>query len=157
MHQLIFWIGISYRNWQIMCILESFNVINCRLPSFMCDLLKSPIISTFIRKNHICTMWLQFFNALYSIHWELINLSSDLYINICMQNIPYGFFCIILNITPSYFWIIYNYLTSFCVLWKYHLQWFYKSEEINSSLERILIHFEPDDLWFIRCHQHLFC
>ena len=133
-HQLIFWVGISYRNWQSMWILEYFNVIHCRLPFFMCDLLKIPVISNFSGKIHVCTMWLQIPNALYSIHWEFSNKYFAVYINIFTQNIPYGFFCIIFNIPPSYFWIIYNYLISFCVLRKYHYHWFYKYEKINPAL-----------------------
>ena len=39
---------------------------------------------------------------------------------------------------------------------KYHLKWFYKCEEVNPALERILIHFKPDDLWLKRCRQQ-FC
>ena len=39
-----------------MCIMESVNVINCRFPSLMCDLLKSTVISTFVRKSHVCTI-----------------------------------------------------------------------------------------------------
>ena len=99
-HQLIFWVGISYINWQSMCILESLNVFHFRFLSFICDLLKSPVISTFVSKSHVCKMRLQFFNALYSIHWELSNKSPAVYINICMQNIPYSLFCIIFNIIP---------------------------------------------------------
>ena len=71
-----------------MCILDYLSIINCRFPSFMWDLLKSPVIYTFVRKSHVCTMWLKFLNALYSICWELSNQYSDVYINICMQKIP---------------------------------------------------------------------
>ena len=30
-----------------------FNLIRCRFPSFMCDLLKNPVISTLVSKSHI--------------------------------------------------------------------------------------------------------
>ena len=56
-----------------MCILKYLDVDDCRLPSFMCDLLKDPVISTLVSKSHVCTMWLQFFNTLYSICWEFRN------------------------------------------------------------------------------------
>ena len=139
-----------------MCILKPLDVVDWRFISFMCDLLKSPVISTFVRKGYVCIMWLQFLNALYFTFWELSNQYSSLYINICMQKIPDGLFCVLFNLIPSYLWIIYNYFTSFCVFWRYHLQWFYKCEKINPALKRILIHFKPDDLWFIRCRQQLF-
>ena len=58
----------------------------------MCDLLKSPVISPFVSKTHVCTMLLQFFNVLYSIYWELRNKYSAVYINICMQKITNGIF-----------------------------------------------------------------
>ena len=72
--------------------MDYFNVINDRFSSFMCDLLKSPVISTIVSKSNVCTMWLKFLSALYSIFWELSNQSSAVYINICMQNIPDGLF-----------------------------------------------------------------
>ena len=154
-HQLILWVGFSYRNWQGMGILEYFNVIYCRLPYFMCDLSKSPVISTFVRKINFWTTWLQFFNVLYSIHWKLHNQYSAVYINIFMQKISFGLFCLLFNIIPSLFSIIYNYLTRICVLWKCNFQWFYKREKINPALEEILIHFEPNYIWFKHCRQHL--
>ena len=49
-HHLIFWVGISYRNWQNMCNLEYVNVIHCGFPCLMCDLLISPVIYTFSEK-----------------------------------------------------------------------------------------------------------
>ena len=61
-HKLIFRISVSYQNWYSMYILKSLDVIDCRFPSFMCDLLKGPVISTFISKSHVCTV------AKYSCH-----------------------------------------------------------------------------------------
>ena len=34
----------------------NIDVVDCRFPFFMCDLLKGPVISTFISKSHVCTM-----------------------------------------------------------------------------------------------------
>ena len=34
-----------------MCILKHLDVVNCRFPSFMCNLLKGPVISIFVSKS----------------------------------------------------------------------------------------------------------
>ena len=87
--------------------MKALDVVDFRLPSFMCDLLKDPALSTFISKSHVCTMLLQFLNAFYSISWEFRNQSSSVYINVCMQKVPDSLFCIIFNKSfPSYFWLI---------------------------------------------------
>ena len=110
----------------------------------------------FFSKSHIWKMWLQFFNDLYSIFWEFRNQSSALYINVCMQKIPDGLFWIIFNsITPLLFYDNIEVLHKFLCTVKYHIQWFYKYEKIDPAPEQILIHFKPDDFWFVRCHQQL--
>ena len=118
-HKLVFRIAVSYWDWQSLCTLKPFNIIDCRLPSFMCNLLESPIIPTFISKRHVCTMWLQFFKTFDSIFWELRNQSSDVYIDISMLKFSDSLFWIILNnIITSFFLIIKKNFTSFSVLWK---------------------------------------
>ena len=115
------------------------------------------IMPTFVIKNHVGTMWLQFLNKFYSISWELSNWYSATHINIGMQNIPNDLSWKLFNNLPSYSWIIYKYFTCLCIQGKYHLQQPHKCEEINPALERILIHFETDYIWFICCYQQLFC
>ena len=140
-HQLIFWVGTSYINLQSMCILKYFNVIHCRFLSFMYDM--------FAQCD--CNFSMFFILSIGNSSINLLLCTSILAYKIFLME----FFCIIFNSIPCYFWLICNYLTSFCVLWKYNLQWFYNCEKINSVLERILVHFEPDDFWFIRCRQQL--
>ena len=96
-HNLVFRIAVSYWKWQSLCILKPLNVIDRLFPSFMCNLLESPIISTFICKGHIFPMWLQFFHTFHSIFWELSNQYSAMYITISMQKVYDGLFWIILN------------------------------------------------------------
>ena len=106
-HKLVFKILVSYWNWQSLCILKSLDVIDYILPSFMCHLLKNPVISNFVSKGHVCTIWLQFLNKFDSMFWVISNEYYDVYINVCMKKVSDGLFCIIVNnIIPSYFWII---------------------------------------------------
>ena len=85
-----------------MCILKPLDVIDCRLPSFTFNLLESLVISTFISKGHVCTMWLQFFNTFDSIFWELRNKYSAAYINISTQkSLSETFFMLILMYTAE--------------------------------------------------------
>ena len=103
LHNLVLRIDVSYQNWQSLCILKYFNLIDSWFPSFMCNLLESSIISTFICKSHVCTIRLQFFNTYNSIFWELSNQSSTLYITIGMQKVSNGLFLIILYTPPPPF------------------------------------------------------
>ena len=36
--------------------MKYLDLVGCRFPSFMCDLLKGPVVSTFINKCHVCTV-----------------------------------------------------------------------------------------------------
>ena len=102
-HNFVLRIAVYYWNWQSLCILKPFNIIDGYFPSFMCNLLESSIIPTFICKSHVCTMWLQIFKTFNSIFWKLSNQSSAVYITICMQKVYDDLFFIIFNIIPSYF------------------------------------------------------
>ena len=53
-------------------------------------------------------------------------------------------FKFVFNTIPSYFWIIYKYFTSFFILGRNHIQWFYKGKKMNPMLKQILIQFEFD-------------
>ena len=150
---LVLRIAISYWDWQCLCILKSFNVIDGWFPSFMCNLLGSSIIPTFICKSHICTMWLQFSHTFNSVFWELNNQYPAVHTTIDMQKVSNGLFCVIFYIFPLRFWIISEHFISFSILGKNHVKWVNKGEIINPTLEWILIQFEPDDLRFKCCRQ----
>ena len=83
-----------------MCILEYLDVIHLWFPYSLCNLLEKYITSTFVSKSHVCTIWLKFWNEIYSISWEFINQPSTMDINICMQKIPNVLLNIILYIPP---------------------------------------------------------
>ena len=155
-HNLVLRIAVSYWYWQCLCIMKSFNIIDGWLTSFMCNLLESSIIPTFICNSHICTMWLQFFKTFNSIFWELINQSPDLHITISIQKVSNGLFCIILNIPPPPFLGNLEGLHKFLYIEKNYIKWVNKGDKIDPTLKWILIQFEPDNLRFICCCRKFF-
>ena len=136
--------------------MEYFNVLHCRFPSFICDLLK--ILSYLLMSEKV--MFAQF-DSNFSIHFisspgnSAINLLLFTSIFACKIFLM-AFFENSLTFPLLFLYnleVLHKFL---CTVEKLHFHWFYKCDKINPGLERIFIQFELDDFLFICFRQKLF-
>ena len=133
MHQLILRITVYHWNLQSLRILESIDIIHFWLPSFMCNFLENLSDPLFSEK-------VMFAKCDWSFEINFTPSPGNSWTNLLLWTSIFA--CIrfliafkkIFYTIPSYFWIIYEYFTSFLVLQKYHFQWFYKGKKINPML-----------------------
>ena len=116
-HYLIFSIAISHWNCQSLRILKYVDIVDLWLPSFVHHFLKNYIISSLVRKCHVCTLGFQSWDILYSISWKFIISYLTMWIYIYMKKVPCGLFSIIWYLLPSYVWIVYKKHVCFWNFW----------------------------------------